>query len=149
RAAAVARNDVAFSVKIGVHSGPAVVGNVGTERRYNYTAVGETVNLASRLESAPGVYGCSVIVSERTATLARGAFVFRELDRVRVKGREAPLTIFEPLAERADADAEIATRQRQYEQALADYRAMRFAAAAVGWLALSRHPDEAKEGPAT
>ena len=149
RMAAEARGAVGFSVKIGINSGPAVVGNVGTERRYNYTAIGETVNIASRLESAPGVYGCGVIVAESTEALARDAFVFRELDQVRVKGRTEPLTIFEPLAERDDADRDIVARRQQYEAALADYRAMRFAAAAVAWRALRQLPGEPENGPAT
>jgi class 3 adenylate cyclase/CHASE2 domain-containing sensor protein len=148
-AAARARGDAGFTVKIGLNSGPAVVGNVGTERRYNYTAVGETVNVASRLESAPPVYGCAVVAAERTAELARDAFVFRELDRVRVKGREAPLTIFEPLAARDDADVTILARKEQYEAALAEYRAMRFAAAAVAWRALRRVDGEPEDGPAS
>ena len=149
RIAAEARGAAGFSVKIGLHSGPAVVGNVGTERRYNYTAIGATVNIASRLESAPGVYGCSVIVSEHTAALAGEAFVFRELDRVRVKGRDEPLRIFEPLAHVEDADRTLLARRHQYETALADYRAMRFAAAAVGWRAVRQLSGEPGDGPAT
>lgn len=140
RLAAEARGDVGFATKIGINSGGAVVGNVGTERRYNYTAVGETVNVASRLESVPTLYRCAVVVSERTACLAQRDLVFRELDLIRVKGREAPLTIFEPLAERATGDG--GDRERVYEAALTDYRAMRFAEAAARWSSLT-------DGPAT
>jgi class 3 adenylate cyclase/CHASE2 domain-containing sensor protein len=140
RLAGQARGQTGFSVKIGINSGPAVVGNVGTERRYNYTAVGETVNVASRLEGAPGVYDCAIVVGEATASLARDAFLFRELDRVRVKGREAPLTIFEPLAQRAAADDDVIGRQERYEAALEAYRRMRFAEAVVEWSALGDGP---------
>jgi adenylate cyclase len=140
RLVAQARGDAGFSIKIGINSGPAVVGNVGTERRYNYTAVGETVNVASRLEGAPGVYDCAIVVAETTATIARDAFVFRELDRVRVKGREEPLTIFEPLAERATADGDVVTRRGRYETALNAYRMMRFAEAVIEWSALGDGP---------
>jgi adenylate cyclase len=136
-AAARARGAAGFAVKIGVNSGFAVVGNVGTERRYNYTAVGETVNVASRLESVPGLYGCAVVVSERTAELARETLVFRELDRIRVKGREAPLAIFEPLAEVSAADPGVRARAAAYEAALAAYREMRFEEATAAWTALS------------
>ncbi len=76
-----------------------MVGNVGTDKRYNYTAVGETVNLASRLESVPEIYGCQIVVGPRSAELARDEFLIRELDTIRVKGREAPLSIFEPIVE--------------------------------------------------
>jgi len=140
RRAAAARGEAGFSVKIGINSGPTVIGNVGTERRFNYTAVGETVNVASRLEGAPPVYGCAIVVGEGTATRAQHAIVFRELDRVRVKGRETPLTIFEPLAERAEADDAVAARRQRYEAALRDYRAMRFVEAAAAWSALDDGP---------
>ena len=76
-----------------------MVGNVGTDKRYNYTAVGETVNLASRLESVPEIYGYQIVVGPRSAELARDEFLIRELDTIRVKGREAPLSIFEPIVE--------------------------------------------------
>jgi class 3 adenylate cyclase/CHASE2 domain-containing sensor protein len=136
RVAAEARGEIAFSVKIGVNSGPAVVGNVGTAHRYNYTAVGETVNVASRLESVPALYGCAVVAAESTALLARREFTFRELDLIRVKGREAPLAIFEPLGDGAIAG----DRYRAYAVALTDYRAMRFSEAAAGWSALDDGP---------
>ena len=77
---ATARGETGFSVKIGLNSGPAVVGNVGTVRRYNYTAVGETVNVASRLESVPTLFGCQVVIGPLTAELARDEFLMRELD---------------------------------------------------------------------
>ena len=60
------RGEHGFGIKIGLHSGPAIVGNVGSERRYNYTAVGETVNIASRLEGLPGIYGCPLLVGDTT-----------------------------------------------------------------------------------
>jgi adenylate cyclase len=143
RLAAQARGDAGFSVKIGINSGAAVVGNVGTERRYNYTAVGEVVNVASRLESAPSVYACAIVVAEATAAQVGPEILFRELDRVRVKGRDEPLTIFEPLAERVDADDDTFLRRERYEAALGAYRGMRFAEAVVEWSALG------DDGPAT
>jgi adenylate cyclase len=140
RRAAQERGEHGFSVKIGINSGLAVVGNVGTERRYNYTAVGEVVNVASRLEGAPGVYECAIVVSEATATMAGHAIVFRELDRVRVKGREEPLTIFEPMAERVDADADLLAQRERYEAGLGAYRTLRFAEAIVEWSTLRDGP---------
>jgi len=138
REAAEARGERGFSVKIGLNSGSAVVGNVGTARRYNYTAVGETVNVASRLESVPGLYACQVVVGPRTAELAEGEILLRELDRIRVKGRVEPLAIFEPLGERARATAEDQARVRRYREGLDHYRAMRFADAIAVWDALAR-----------
>ena len=128
---------LSFSVKIGLNSGPAVVGNVGTEKRYNYTAVGETVNIAARLESVPSLYGCPIEVGPRTAELAEREFLLRELDTIQVKGREAPLAIFQPLAEQDQATPEQRACAEQYAEALAHYRAKRFIEAWALWEALT------------
>src|SRR5712692_8530467 len=111
-----------FSVKIGLNSGPAVVGNVGTAKRYNYTVVGETVNVASRLESVPSLYGCQVVIGPRTAELVKDEFLLRELDRIWVKGGHAPIAVFEPLVEQAKATPDIVDRTRRFADALAQYR---------------------------
>ncbi len=145
-AAAAARGDRGFSVKIGLNSGPAVVGNVGTERRYNYTAVGETVNVAARLEGVPGLYGCAIMVGPATAISAAADVLLRELDVIQVKGREAPLTVWEPIGPLAGATAEQHDRARRYAEALALYRTRRFADAASLWEALAK--DEAASGRA-
>ena len=100
RTEAEARGDFGFGIKVGIASGMAVVGNVGSERRFNYTAVGETVNIAARLEGLPGIYGCAVIVDETTAMAAGAEILLRELDWVTVKGRAEPLSIFEALGPR-------------------------------------------------
>jgi len=138
REAAGARGEISFSVKIGLNSGPAIVGNVGTDKRYNYTAVGETVNLASRLEGVPSVYGCQIVVGQHTAELAGEEYLMRELDTIQVKGREAPLTVFEPIVERAKASQEQMDRVQRYLEALGYYRSMWFAEASQIWEALSR-----------
>lgn len=138
RHAAQARGEIGFSVKIGLNSGPAVVGNVGTARRYNYTAVGETVNVASRLESVPTAYGCQVAIGPRTAELAKNDFVLRELDWIRVKGGQAPIAVYEPLGERSGATPEQIDRAQQFAEALAHYRGMRFADASAIWDVLAR-----------
>jgi len=126
REAAEAEGRRSFGVKIGLYSGPAVVGNVGSERRYNYTAVGETVNVASRLESIPGLYGCAIVLGGTTAELVRGRMPLRELDWIAVKGRAEPLAIFEPGRE-----------EPAYAEALAHYRARRFAEAEAIWSRLA------------
>jgi adenylate cyclase len=128
-----------FSVKIGLNSGDAVVGNVGTARRYNYTAVGETVNIASRLESLPGEYRCAVVLSGATAALIRPVFLLCELDAVRVKGRREPVTVHELLGEVAEADAAALAYVAGYAEALDAYRKGRFEEAERQWRAL-RHP---------
>ena len=130
-AAAVARGETGFSVKIGVHSGPATMGNVGWARRFNYTAIGETVNIAARLESVPGDYTCRLVVGETTAAAAADAFLFCELDWLRVKGKREPIAVYEPLAETEQSYA------AAYAKALGAYRAADFAAAHAQWSALT------------
>lgn len=87
-----------FSIKIGLNTGPAVVGNMGAARRFNYTAVGEAVNIAARLEPLPGLYRCAVIVSEATALRCQQDLPLCQIDMVRVKGKDEPLRLFLPLA---------------------------------------------------
>jgi adenylate cyclase len=134
---AEARGEKSFSVKIGLNSGAAVVGNVGTEKRYNYTAVGETVNVAARLEGVPTIYGCHIVVGPRTAELAKDEFLMRELDWIQVKGREAPVAVFEPLVERDKASQKQIHCAQGYAEALEHYRAMRFAEACAIWETLA------------
>jgi len=84
--------------RIGLNSGAAVVGNMGSLTRFNYTMMGDTVNLASRLESGARSYGAGTLVAEATKTaaeLAGDRCVFRFIDRIVVKGRSKPVPIFE------------------------------------------------------
>jgi class 3 adenylate cyclase len=148
REAARTSGEPGFAIRIGLNSGPAVVGNVGTERRYNYTAVGETVNVAARLEKVPDLYACRIVVGPRTAELAGGDVVLRELDVVRVKGLDAPLAVFEPLADRTRATARDLEEARRFAEALVHYRAMRFTDAYAVWDALGQAAAECDKGEA-
>jgi adenylate cyclase len=85
-----------LDIGIGLNSGVASVGNMGSALRYGYTALGDTVNLSSRLESLNKDYGTHILVNESTYAAAQNAgFLFRELDLIRVKGKLQPVTIYE------------------------------------------------------
>jgi adenylate cyclase len=96
RAELVAMARPPVHMRIGVHSGEAVVGNMGSDARFDYTAAGDTVNLASRLEGANKLYGTGILVSEATARLAGPPRRFRRVDRVLVKGKHEPTELFSP-----------------------------------------------------
>jgi adenylate cyclase len=87
-----------IAVRIGIHSGDAVVGNLGSDRLFDYTVVGDTVNLASRLESANKMFRTRVLVSADTYERTGDRFLARELGLVAVKGKSLPVKVFEILA---------------------------------------------------
>lgn len=87
-----------INIGVGVNSGEMVVGNVGGSARFDYTVLGDNVNLGSRLESLTKKYGVTVIVSGNTKDLITDSgIIFRQLDEVKVKGKDRPVKIFEPL----------------------------------------------------
>jgi adenylate cyclase len=94
----VARGGPRLITRIGLNSGACVVGNMGSRERFDYTAIGDTVNQASRLEGTNKVYGTLIIASDSTWRASRGAAFGRVLDRVRVKGKSEPVAIHEALA---------------------------------------------------
>jgi len=124
-----------LAMRIGLHSGPAIVGNVGSALRFTYTAVGDAVNLAARLEGANKRYGTSVLVSEATVARAAGQVSMRPVDAVTVQGKREVVHVFTPCA---DASLVEATRR-----ALAAYRERRFPESMAIWREIvARHPDD-------
>jgi adenylate cyclase len=120
----------ALRQRIGLNSGEALVGNIGSRRRFNYTVMGDMVNVASRLEGANKFFGTTIIASETTMALTGAAFVWRELDTIRVKGRTGATRIYEPLAAAGATTPQQLSCSEAYSEGLARWRARDFAGAA-------------------
>jgi adenylate cyclase len=120
-------------VRMALATGEVTAGSIGSEDTRSYTVIGDTVNLASRLEGLNKVYGTDIIISEGTYLLARGAIEARELDRVRVVGISEPVRVYELLAEKGQLDLLMASLRDEYEAALAHYRAQRWSEARAGF----------------
>jgi adenylate cyclase len=105
--------------RTGLSLGTATVGNMGSTRRFNYTAMGDTVNLASRLEGANKFFGTNVMMTEAVRASAADAIVARRLGRVQVVGKSIPTTVYELLGATADVRGEDLERLERYHDALA------------------------------
>jgi adenylate cyclase len=130
-------------VRIGLNTGDALVGNLGSERRFDYTMLGDTVNLAARLEGANGEYGTDILAGERTAEAVAGAVGLREVDTVRLKGKRQAVRVFEVVS--PEPEAQPSSAHAAYARALAQYRAGDFEAAAAGFEALQPNGDAPAE----
>ena len=130
-----AAGEFPWHTRFGLHAGETVFGNVGAPDRMDFTVIGSSVNLASRIEGLNKFYGTEILASERLRALAMGAFVFRNVDRVLPKGAVYPFEIFELIGAVADVDGAALARLARWEAAMALFTARDWNAALAAFVA--------------
>ncbi len=130
-------------IGVGLNSGVMRVGDMGSKIRRAYTVMGDPVNLGSRLEGLTREYGVGILVGEETRRRASG-FVFREIDRVKVKGKDEPVAIYEPLGREGEVDKRRLEEAKLWHQCLKQYRAQDWDHAEMSLINLTRMNPQAK-----
>lgn len=135
-----------IAIRIGIHTGDAIVGNLGSDRLFDYTVVGDTVNLASRLESANKQFHTPILVSGDTLAATEEKFLCRDLGEIAVKGKGEAVAIHTPLCSAKNAPPELQRLAAAHADAMALYRQGEFPAATAAFNAIATsHPGD---GPA-
>ncbi len=126
---------------IGINTGRAIAGNLGSKTKFNYTVVGDAVNIACRLEGVAKAYGVPIVVGAKTRALAGNGMVFRELDRIQVKGRSGGEVVHQLVGRVAEISPAELQRIQRYESALAEYRNQSWSNALAIWSELEKEND--------